>query len=477
VHRNHKLVFPLPLLLLRVAILFVPLIIFSNDSHSQEAADSIISRIQIDRFTKSIRSNSEHLQEKMLRKSLKALDRFARISRKLDSNAAKDLQAKVFALKNSIKHPVISRKVTQYIPRLDSLKMGLSFLDQNGASQKVKEALSSTALLQKRFEQAEEIREFLKEKREELKAQLEKLGLGRQLKKINKEVYYYSARIKEYKEIFKDPKKIEKKALELLSKTKLFQDFFKKNSILASLFRMPGDPTDPTYLASLQGLQTRAQVNALVQQQVMAGGPNGMQQFTANLQSARGQLNELQNRILKAGGGSSDAEMPEGFKPNSQKTKSFLKRLEYGTNIQSQKSSYLFPTTSDIGLSLGYKLNDKSTVGVGASYKIGWGRGWDHLNISSEGVGLRSYIDWKIKGALWISGGFEMNYRSGFTNLSQLQHYDSWQRSGLLGISKVLPIKTKLFKKTKLMLLWDFLSYEQVPRGQPIIFRIGYNIK
>jgi hypothetical protein len=240
---------------------------------------------------------------------------------------------------------------------------------------------------------------------------------------------------------------------------------------------MPGNPTDPAYLASLQGLQTRVQVNALVQQQVMAGGPNGMQQFTANLQSARAQLNELQNKILKAGGSSSDDVMPEGFKPNSQKTKSLWKRLEYGTNIQSQKSNNLFPTTSDIGLSLGYKLNDRSTVGIGASYKIGWGRGWDHLDISSEGVGLRSYIDWKIKGALWISGGFEMNYRSGFTNLSQLQHYDSWQRSGLLGITKVLPIKTKFFKKTKLMLLWDFLSYEQMPRAQPILFRVSYNIK
>ena len=51
----------------------------------------------------------------------------------------------------------------------------------------------------------------------------------------------------------------------------------------------------------------------------------------------------------------------------------------------------------------------------------------------------------------------------------------AWQQSGLVGLSKILSLKTKVFKKTKLQLLWDFLCYEQVPRGQPIKFRIGYN--
>jgi hypothetical protein len=49
------------------------------------------------------------------------------------------------------------------------------------------------------------------------------------------------------------------------------------------------------------------------------------------------------------GGGSSDMAMPE-FKPNNQKTKSFWKRMEYGLNIQSQKTNAFLPTTSDIAL-------------------------------------------------------------------------------------------------------------------------------
>jgi hypothetical protein len=86
-------------------------------------------------------------------------------------------------------------------------------------------------------------------------------------------------------------------------------------------------------------------------------------------------MNQLKDKILKFGSGSSDAAMPEGFKPNNQKNKNFLQRLEYGANIQSQKATNFFPVTSDLGLSVGYKLNDKSIIGIGASYKIGLGRG------------------------------------------------------------------------------------------------------
>ena len=232
------------------------------------------------------------------------------------------------------------------------------------------------------------------------------------LKKINKEVYYYSEQIKEYKEIINDPGKIEKKAIELLSKTKVFQDFMRRNSMLASLFRLPGDPNDPAYMASLGGLQTRVQVNNLIQQQVASGGPNAQAQFQQNIQQGQSQMQQLKNKLMQFGGGSSDDIMPQGFKPNNQKTKSFLKRLEYGTNIQAQRSTNFFPATTDLGLSVGYKLNDKSIIGVGAAYKIGLGHGWDHMELSSQGAGLRSYVDWKLKGSIWISGGYEMNYKS-----------------------------------------------------------------
>ncbi len=460
-------------------------------SFSQSRLDSILNKLDPQKFASSISKKAEKLEDKLVAKSMKVLNKMQKqeekIYRKLlstkDSVAAKmklsELKDKYASVKNNLKNPAIVSKARTYLPRLDSFTTSLKFLDQNGVGGKVKDALTKTTALQDKFQKAEEIKKFIKQRREQLKQQLEKLGMVKQLKQINKQVYYYAAQIKEYREVLKDPKKIEKKALELLSKTKFFQDFMRKNSMLALLFRLPGDPNDPAYIASLAGLQTRAQVNALVEQIVTSAGPNGMQQFRQNLQAGQSQLNELKTRIGQFGGGSSDDIMPEGFKPNEQKSKSFLKRLELGTNIQTQKSTNFFPVTSDIGLSVGFKLNDKSIFGIGGSYKLGLGRGWQNIKFTSEGVGLRSFIDWKIKfkGVFWISGGYEMNYRTAFSNFYQLKNLNAWQRSGLIGISKSVPIKSKFFKKTKVQVLWDFLSYQQRPRTQPFIFRTNYNLR
>jgi hypothetical protein len=166
-------------------------------------------------------------------------------------------------------------------------------------------------------------------------------------------------------------------------------------------------------------------------------------------------------------------DMPD-FKPNDQKTKPFWKRLEYGVNFQTTHNNYYFPTVTDLGLSLGYKLGGSNSVGVGASYKIGWGNGIQHIAVSSQGVGLRSYLDIKIKKTWFAAGGFEYNYTTPFSSFQDLRQIERWTKSGLIGISKQVSVKGRFFKQTKLQLLWDFLSYQQVPKTQPVLFRIGY---
>lgn len=457
----------------------------SLTSRGQTSIDSILGKADPQQWATAIGKKASSIGEKLIAKSSKTLNRLQKQEEKLyrkmlkskDSLIAKaalaDIKTKYGGMREKLKSPAIVNASGQYISKLDSLTTTLKFLDQNGVGGKVKDALQKTTALQDKFKQAEEIQKFIKARKQQLKEQLEKIGMVKQLKKFNKEVYYYSAQIKEYKEILKDSKKIEKKALELLSKTKLFKDFFRRNSQLASLFRIPGDPSDPSSQAGLAGLQTRAQVNSLIQQQIAAGGPGAQQQVSQNIQAAQTQLTQLKDKILKSGGSNSGDDIPN-FKPNNQKTKSFWKRLEYGTNVQTQKATSFFPVTSDIGLSVGYKLNDKSIIGVGASYKLGWGTGWRDITITHQGIGLRSYIDVKLKGSFWISGGYEQNYKSAFNSIDQLQDLNTWQRSGLIGVSKVISMRTKFFKKTKLQLLWDMLSYEQMPRTQPIIFRIGY---
>lgn len=451
--------------------------------------DSLLNKLDPQQWSAAIEKKVSRLEEKMVSKSEKALRKLQKeeesIYKKLlsskDSLAAKaqleEIRNRYATLQEKLKSPaaaVSAANVKDYVPWLDSTGTALKFLDQQGIAGNIKNALSKVESFNGRLQQADEIKKFIRERQEQLKQQLENLGLVKELKKFNKEVFYYAEQIKSYKEILKDPKKIEKKAIELLCKTKLFQNFLQKNSMLASLFRMP-DSNDPSSMAHQAGLQTRSSVNSLIQSQLAAGGPNAQAQFSQNISAAQMELNQLKDKVNKWGGGNSNDIMPEGFKPNNQKTKSFLQRVKLGTNFQSQKSTNYFPVTSDIGLSVGYKLNDNSIIGIGASYKLGWGSGWNNIRLSSQGAGIRSFIDWKIKGSFWITGGYEQNYKTAFRYIDQLRNYSAWQTSGLIGLSKTVSVKTKFFKKSKLQLLWDFLSYRQVPRGQPVVFRVGYN--
>ena len=465
--------------------------VFTSSAVSQDSSGlSNISQLP-EKYFELVSKKASHLEEKLDKKSEKALQRLQKQEEririklaKIDSIAAQNvfsgLEDKYKRLEQKVQGV---QKLTQYIPGLDTTTTTLRFLEQNqqwlGETKEVKEklnnALSKVKELESNLQKAEDIKQFLKERRQYLKEQLEKFGFAKELKKLNKQVYYYSQQLNEYKAILKDPKKIERKAIDLLSKTKFFQDFMRKNSMLASLFRMPADdPNNPVYIASLSGLQTRAQVQQLIQNQIAAGGPGAQQQVLNNFQAAQAQLQQLKDKVTKWGGGSSNDIMPEGFKPNDQKTKSFLQRLELGTNIQSQRVNNIYPVTSDLGLSFGYKLNDKSVIGVGASYKLGWGTALNNIRITHQGMGLRSFVDWKLKGSLWLSGGYEQNYKSVIRTIDQLRDQSGWQQSGLAGVSKVVSLKSKLFKKTKIQLLWDFLSYNQTPKTQPFVFR--YNI-
>jgi len=432
---------------------------------------------QIDKQTEKYLAKLEK-QERRLQKKLAKIDSLAA------KNVFANTEQKYRDLENRIKNKSESllHKGSQYLPWLDSARTSLKFLETKnpvtGAittnQAKLTGALSKVKELENQFKQAANVKDFIRQRKEYLKQQLQHYNLGNELKNYNQTAYYYSQQINEYRQALNDPDKAEKKVLELLNKVPVFQDFMRKNSMLASLFAVPG--SDPNGLTqNLAGLQTRASVQGLIQNQLAAGGPNAQAMLQQNIGEAQGMLNQLKNKMSQMGtSGGSDLDMPE-YKPNTQKTKPFLKRLEYGTNIQSAKSNYYFPTTTDIALSVGYKLNEKNIIGIGASYKMGWGKDFSHINLSSQGIGFRSFMDTKLKGSFYASGGFEYNYQQPFGSIEQIKYLNAWQQSGLIGISKIVSLKTKYFKKTKLQLLWDMLSYQQVPKTQPVKFRVGYS--
>jgi hypothetical protein len=442
-----------------------------------------------DKLFGALNKKSRDIEEKLDKQTGKYLSKLERQEHRLKRKLSKkdsllaeqtfgDIDKKYEDLKNT--SGKVGKYSAVYSGHLDSLSTALNFLNNDklsslSSSPELEKTLAQYKDLQSKLNASDLIRKQLAERQAMLKEQFQKLGMVKELKQFQKQVYYYQAQVREYKEMFEDPTKLETKLLELVMKMPQFKDFFASNSVLGSLFALPGSTQASN--ASIAGLQTRASVQqSLIDR--FGSGPNVTAQLQQNMQSAQGQLNELKNRIGSFSSGSygnaGDGEIPN-FKPNSQKTKTFFQRLEYGANIQSQRARYFFPVTTDLGLSLGYKINDKSSVGIGASYKIGWGSGWENISVTHQGVGVRSYVDMKIKGSFYVTGGYEQNYRHLINSINQLKDYSAWQKSGLVGVSKRYTVSKKIKGDFKLM--WDFLSYQQIPKTQAVLFRIGYSFK
>ena len=372
---------------------------------------------------------------------------------------------------------------SSYIPLLDSLKTSIKFLQQNpqlfaNSAQwqgQLNGSLAQVSQLQNRIQVTDQVQQLIRERKEQIRQALSQYshlprGLQSSYQSYSRQCYYYGAQLKEYKEELSNPDKLTQRAFGILNQTAGFQSFMKNHSDLAGLFSLPGSGGYGSPKA-LAGLQTRSGVQQQLQGKVTGGGANAQVMVQQKIQSAKAQLQQWKDKALKAGGGSSSMDIPD-FRPNTQKTKSLLGRLEGGINIQSLPSTYAFPATTDFGASLGYKLNDKNTIGIGAAYKMGWGKDIQHIAISSQGLGIRSFLQTKIKGSFFAYGGFEYNYQQVIYSVSQIRNLNYWTRSGLVGVTKQYKISSKL--KGNVQLLWDFLSYQQVPRTQAVVFRVGY---
>jgi len=433
-------------------------------------------------LTASIDKQTQKLLERMAKKEAKLQKKLQGIDSVKAQQVFAGAQTKYRQLQQKLKSPLdgTANPLKEYLPGIDSLQSSMQFLQKlNPAlpADKLAQISSITGKVQQlqgKVQVANEVQAFIKEREQQLRAQLSKYGLGKQLLGINKQVYYYQEQMRQYKELINKPDKLAEVVLSKLRTLPAFKSFWARNSILAQLFPMPQNYGTP---AALAGLQTRDQVAGIISQRLPGafntnggGGSNYLQQ---QLQSAQSQMGTIKDKLNQLGGGSSDMTMPN-FKPNSQKTKSFLKRLEYGFNIQNNQSTNLLPTISDIGLTLGYKLSDKAVMGMGASYKLGLGRGLNHIALSSQGLSMRSYMDIKAKGSIWITGGYEYNYMQQFSKLRDLRtNVDVWQRSALIGITKKYKIGKN--KQGNMQLLYDFLYRQETPRGTALKFRIGYS--
>jgi hypothetical protein len=355
---------------------------------------------------------------------------------------------------------------------VDSLAGSLAFIkDAKGMiganDKKLTSALANVDALKGKLQQSAEIEKFISEHKEQLKIQLAQYSnMLPNLKAINQEYYYYHAQMNEYMGMFRDPKKAEQKALILLQKLPAFTAFMKRNSLIAGLFNLGADFN---VSRSLDGMQTRALIAPYVQT-ALGSSPNASQVVNQRMQQAMSTMEELKKKF--PGGGGTAADMPD-FQPKPLKSKTFFQRLEPGGNVQFQKSNQYFPSTAEMAGQLAYKLSTKSNVGVGLSYTLGMGSGWDHIVFSHKAYGLRSFLSYKVKGNWYANGGMEANKIIAKAVVADYtKTWNGWQGSSLLGLSKVFQVNAKV--KSTVMLLYDFWPSQNLPQNRFKI-RIGYS--
>jgi hypothetical protein len=430
-------------------------------------------------YLNQVSQKAELVNDLIYKKSLKQLDWLASKEKKMQAKLSKIDPEKANSLfaqsqqgiqnlkfRLSGKVAAATRGLTgDYNSYLDTMQASVKFLnsaDLLGAAR----AQSSIKSLQIKFEQSEEIGNYLSARRKEIQEQLSQYtAFTKDIAAVSKQAYYYKAQIAEYKNILSDREKIEANALELLRKVPAFQEFFSSNSLIAGISRIN---TSGTIAEQLEGKQTRELVEKLVQE--CAGtDPAARQALGRQLRVDGQQFSELARRFpdLKNSG-----EVP-AFKPNSMKTKRTLARIKLGVNLSFDRTTYVYPTMVNIAFQAAYELNKRSSTGLGMAYKMGV-RSNDKFAITSEGFGIRSFFDWQWKSIFYLNGGFELNRYTLFSDVTELKNWGGYQKVALAGVT--IKIKVAAKYKSTWMIGYDLtalLPGSQVPFTSPVITRFG----
>ena len=467
----------------------------------------------------SIHQNIGSLDKKLTRQSEKYLRDFAKQEEKLlkalsktDSGAAAVMLQSGKATYEKLSKGLLEANTQtekllsgEYIASLDSLQGMLGFLKDaknlvsrsKDIQQQLGSSLQQVNKLQHKLSEASNIQQVIHQRQAALQQLLGSYtnlpkDVSKYFGKYQQQVFYYGQQVREYKEALNDPDKLVRKALEVLRAVPAFQSFMQKNSLLASLFPTPENYGTPQ---ALNGLQTRTAVQQQLLQRLPSGATNGgdpAQYLQQQMLQAQGELDKLKDQLDKLGikgGGSSDMPMPD-FKPNHQKTKSFLQRLDFTSNFQTQRSNQYYPVRTDISINIGYKFSDKAVAGIGLAGRMGWGDSWQKIRLSSQGGGFRSYFDWKapdlfktgsrFMSSLWFTAGAELNYNRPIGSLTVFKNYNNWNKSALAGLTKKFSMSSPVKKGRKvegnMQLLYDFLYKQQIPSTPALVWRVGYGL-
>jgi hypothetical protein len=354
---------------------------------------------------------------------------------------------------------------------LDSIT-NLYTLENNGPSLSKISKLDS---LQKSINFNEYIQDEILKRRKFLLSQLSGVvSVDKVLDKMNFECMSFLKEAVKNRELLFEHSRIEKEVTKYLGRMPDYFKYQNAQSSLRDIFRNSALSFPPSASSKIiEGIPLRS----TLQQNIPEGGDLvdlGMMQIPSlrkvvdNFNTEELNLNTVSDLL-------SDTFQLNKLKSHNEISayQSMRQRLEFGFNVQFSKSKSILPATGDMGLNIGYKISKRFTTGLGISFKIGLGSGWNNIRLSGEGFGARSFVKYSIGKKLDLYGGWESNFVSKIKKMeSILESNVPWRTSILGGISKSYIISKKL--KGNIQVLFDFLYDKNRQFNQPFLIRFGY---
>jgi hypothetical protein len=431
---------------------------------------------------------TDELQSRLLVRLKKHEDRFARHLKKSDSAAYVRFQQQPISF-DSIANiekknlPASSLK----LPRIDSLNAINKFIsgkaptNQNAEKatsefgDQLKEQKNKLAGNQQVNGLIEQRLAFLKSLNTNPKTKLKGLG------GMDKQVFYAKSKIQALKEISEDPSKVEEQALEYLQGEEGF-DKLLQNASGNNSNALAGKSVDEL---ERMGYQTKRQMTAQLQGKLGSGLSTVQQNMAAQVKDYSDKLKDvksIQTTIKQTKQSATQFKNTEkpAFKVNLMRGKPFMQRIEKQFNWQANRAALDGkPATLQLSGMAGFRHTPKLSYGLGLALITGLGQNWNHVKISFEGLGLRSYAAWQWQYGIGAYVGYERTYKQAAFITSQGEiissEYNNHNKSAyndavLVGLTKSYKLNDKL--NGSIQVLYD-IWWKEKGLKTPIQLRIA----
>ena len=382
------------------------------------------------------------------RRTKKAERRFDRYERKMTGNSKTENK------KTETKNQTGLGKE----PLLDTLLLIHGFAEHTGLLPEQSQTGKSNERLNRAQQQlnvTQRTKNELMQRKEHYKAQVnEHPEYGKWLKKMEKERYYYTAQINEYRKPLRDPSALDEKLMNVLRSDPRWNEF---------AATLPAKPQNP------EKMQPKQMVQQMMKSQASAIDPDPANLLREAKKKGTDLLGNLSNQVCSFGSMDNAAQMPK-FTPNPYKTKSFWDRIDVGFNLQFDDRTNILPSTGLAGAQVSFNFDPKFSVGVLANYRFGIGE-IENIHFSHAGAGYGAFANYKLWKGIGVQAGYERNWRAE-TVTGENRYPAVWTNAALAGITWEYGIGKKA--KGTMGVFYDFLHKQHTPQTNAVLWRMGW---